>query len=402
MAEYRYRAINPNGRIQRGTLPAHSTHDLHLQLQQAGMVLIESRPAPANDRSFWQSQRKHNLRDMAQLCRQLAQLEQASVPLSETLTEISNGLPAGMLRQGLNHVQRDIQGGASLSQAMALRPRLFHAPMPTLIGAGEMTGRLAQTFSQLATHFDWQQQLRSRLARTLGYPIFALIAMIAVVMFLLTTVIPETSQFLTTLNVKLPAHTRALINIANFVRSWGLSILLTISATIALLMTLRKRSASVAYRLDALVLRLPVIGNFLQQLELARFMQNIAMILDSGIDLLPALGTASHVVRNRAIRESLDIIVRQIEGGLPLSQAMRLSGLFPGLVLRIVRIGEEGGGLGSSFAQIATYYENDVQHAAELMVSALGPIITLLTGGLLIWLVMAVFMPIYDALPQLM
>ena len=402
MPDYKYRALNPRGRIQRGLLNADSPHDLTLQLQQAGMALIEARATLADSHRRFAIKARYQLRDMAQLCRHFSQLEQAAVPLTESLDEIRQSLPAGALRQTLHLVRRDIESGSSLSQALARRPAQFRAPMPALVGAGEATGRLAQSFDQLARHFDWQQNLRAKLTRTLGYPVFAFIAMLTVVLFLLVTVIPETSKFLADLNVKLPVHTLALIAIATFARDWGAPIAIVLGLAITALMTLRKRSAVLAYWLDAQWLRLPILGAFLQKLELARFTQNIAMMLDSGIDLLPALGTATNVIRNRAVRENLEIVSGQLENGLPLSRALGLSGLFSSLVLRIVRIGEEGGGLPASFTQIATYYENDVQHGAELMVSALGPLITLMTGSLLVWLIVSVFMPIYDALPQLM
>lgn len=400
MPDYRYRALNMRGRIQNGTLAAETPRDLQLRLMQAGMTLIESRiHRPSGWRLLVQ---RGGLRDLAQFCQHVAQLERASVRLTDTLRDVTSSLPETKLRQQLLAVTHEVESGSSLSQALSTHPASFPPPMPSLIAAGEASGRLAESFTQLAAHYTWQAKLRSRLMRVLAYPLFALIAMVGVMLFLLAYVIPETAEFLYSMNVTLPGYSLALMAIAAFTVRYGIWLATCLAVLLAVLVFLYKRNAGFAYQMDRLALKLPLIGAFLGKLDLARFAKTLSMLLNSGIDLPPALQTAGGAVRNRAMIEQLDIVRAQVNNGNPLSLAAQLSGIFTPLITRMIVAGEESGGLPQAWKNIAEFYEDDVQHSAETIVSALGPIVTLVTGGLLIWLVLAVFLPIYDVLPKLM
>lgn len=399
MPDYRYRALAAQGRIQKGHLSADTTGDLQLRLRQAGLTLIEATPARTTDwRENWQPVR---LRDLAQFCRHAAQLEQAAVKLTDILHDISSSLPPSRLRLKLQQITHEVESGQRLSESLSSRPRDFPTPMPSLIAAGEASGRLGDSLSLLASHFDWHARLRSRLSRVLAYPFFALVAMIAVILFLLVYVIPETSQFLGNMQAKLPRHSQILLNIAAFTVHWGREIIAILFLTAISAILLYRRSNSVAYHFDRILLRLPLIGPFTAKLFLARFTKILSMLLISGIDLPPALITAGNTISNRAMRESVATIESQIDQGNAVSFAFQLSGIFPPLVCRMVMAGEESNSLPTALQHVAHYYEEDVQNAAEFIVTAIGPLITLVTGGLLIWLILAVFMPIYDALPQL-
>ncbi len=402
MPDYRYRALNPRGRVQRGELTAASPYDLQHQLQQAGISLIESRERPVSSRRFNLRSQGPHLRNLAQLCLHIAQLERAAVRLTDTLRDVAATLPADKLRTALNASITEIEAGGTLSEALALRPTLFPTPMPALVAAGEATGRLGDVFGQLASHFDWRAKLRARIMRVIAYPLFSLVTMVSVVFFLLGYVVPQTSAFLHDMNVALPAHTVALLKTAEFVSTYGMPLLIVLLCTTFSSLFAYRRSTAFASWADRQLLHAPVIGSLWRRLELARFTRSLAMMVDSEIDLLTALATSAQAIRNRALLESITTLREQVQNGIALSRAAQLSGEFPSLVQRMLSVGEQGGKMPSALYNVADYYEADVQRNAEDLVATLGPTITIVTGGLLIWLVTAVFMPIYDALPQMM
>ncbi|MGE3770629.1 MAG: type II secretion system F family protein [Bdellovibrionales bacterium] len=400
MATYKYRALNPRGRVLNGTLAATNELDLQQQLLQAGITLIEAKPYTETP-SALALLRRVRTQDLAQLCLNMEQLQRAGVKLTDALRDVIEATTVPRLQIALANVLQDVDDGSSLSQAMMQHRRIFPPLMIALIAAGETTGRLADAFQELAQHFDWQERLRNRLVRVSAYPLFTVLAMFCVMVLMLGYVVPETSTFLYSLNIALPAHTVALISTSEFFAAyWRLfAIIILLGAGIAYLAG--RQSTEVRYVLAGIVLRLPTIGMLLRKINLARFMHTFALMFASGLGMITALETASRTVSNAVLSESLGVIREQVQNGNPLSLALRLSGEFPGMVQRMIRIGEESGKLAPALRHVADYYERDVQETIQSMIGAIGPVLTLIAGGLLIWIAVAVFVPVYNALPQL-
>lgn len=401
MPNFRYRALNPRGRVLSGTLPAANELDLQQQLQQAGITLIESRVQDEKSKAL-HFLHPVRMRDLIQMCMHLEQLERAGVRVTDALRDITEATGNPYLQAVLSDVMRDVDNGLALSAALAKHQQAFPPLMASLIGAGETTGRLADVFKQLTEHFSWQERLRGRLTRASAYPAFTLIAMIIVIVFIMGYVIPQTTEFLYSLNIPLPAQTRALIETSSLVQAYWLPTVAIMIGIVALWRVLRKQSRDFAFFSARLLLRTPLLGKLIQKVNLARWSHTFAVMFASGIEMLPALETSAKTVSNEVLAESLHVIREQVQNGNPLSLAIRLSGEFPALVQRMLKIGEETGDLTPALTHVADYYERDVQEAAQALIGAVGPALTLVAGGLLMWMTLAVFVPIYDALPQLM
>lgn len=401
MPNYRYRALNPRGRVLTGTLPAANELDLQQQLQQAGMTLIESRTQDDLSRALF-FLHPVRLRDLIQMALHMEQLQRAGVRITDALRDITEATSNPYLQAVLADVMRDVDNGMALSEALKRQQRAFPPLMASLIAAGESTGQLADVFKQLSAHFSWQERLRSRLLRASTYPAFTLVAMLLVITFVMGYVIPQTSEFLYALNIVLPPQTVALIQTSAVVQAWWLPTTISLAIGVLLWRFLRRQSHDFAYASARLALRLPLLGTLIQKVNLARFAHTFAVMFQSGIEILPALETSTKTVTNEVLAESLHVIREQVQAGNPLSLAMRLSGEFPALVQRMLKIGEETGDLAPALNHVADYYERDVQEAAQAFIGAVGPTLTLVAGGLLVWMTVAVFLPIYDALPQLM
>lgn len=401
MPNYRYRALNPRGRVLAGTLPAANELDLQQQLQQAGMTLIESRTQDEASRAL-HFLHPIRLRDLIQMCMHMEQLERAGVRITDALRDITEATGNPYMQALLSDVMRDVDNGLALSAALAKHQQAFPPLMASLIGAGESTGRLADVFKQLTDHFSWQERLRGRLLRASAYPAFTLVAMLLVIVFIMGYVIPQTTDFLYSLNIALPGQTIALIKTSAAVQAYWLPTIVTLAIGILVWRTLRRQSRDFAFLSARLVLRTPLVGTLIQKVNLARWSHTFAVMFASGIEILPALETSTKTVTNDVLAESLHIIREQVQAGNPLSLSVRLSGEFPSLVQRMLKIGEETGDLAPALSHVAEYYERDVQSAAQALIGAVGPALTLVAGGLLMWMTLAVFVPIYDALPQLM
>lgn len=398
---YKYRALSPRGRVRSGTLAAHNERDLQQQLIHAGMALIEARPFAGTSTQLGQL-RPVGSRDLMHLCLNLEQLLRAGVTITDALRDTADAATIPRLRAALEIVLRDVSHGAALSHALGQHPRIFPPLMVALIAAGEATGRLAASCGNAAAHFRWAGTLRQKLLRVTLYPVFSLIVIMLVSALLLGYVVPQVGVFLASLGVPLPSHTLLLLSFANFLANNAATIGITLLfAEFIVTITLR-RSTEARYQASACLLRLPVIGPLVAKTTLARFMHTFALLFGSGLALTDAMAIASRTVANPVIAEALETAGTQVDSGNPLSLALKLSGDFPGLVLRMLKIGEDSGDMAGALHHAADYYERAADDAMQTALGIIGPALTLLAGGLLMWIAAAIFIPIYSSLPQLM
>jgi len=401
MATYKYRAINPRGRTLAGTLGAINELDLQHQLLQAGLTLIESRPQYETGLN---TARFHPIRhlDLVQLCLNLGQLENADVKLTDNLRDVAEVTENSRLQQALLRVQQEVSSGIPLSHALERYKDVFPHLMVALIRAGEATGKLANAFSDLAKHFEWQEKLRGKLQRAASYPFFCLVTMFGVLALMLGYVVPEVTQFLYSLSVPLPFYTTLLISLSGIATAYGQAFLFALIGITAGTIIAMRQSREIHYKASAILLRLPIAGKLIRQINIARFIHTFSLVYNTGLGMMAAIDTAKDTVSNLLLHESIGIIQEQVRNGTPLSLAMKLSGEFPNLVQRMMKIGEESGQLETALQHITDYYEQSVQQNIETTIGTIGPTLTLVAGGLLIWIAIAVFSPVYNALPQLM
>jgi type IV pilus assembly protein PilC len=400
MPQYAYRAVNPNGRQLRGALAAANERDLHQALGAIGLELIDCRLLAAR-RSMMIGRGRLDSRELIQLCIHLEQLQRAGVPLLEGLADVRDSTDVPRLRDLAAEIHRDVSEGQPLSVAFAKHPKVFGNLFTALISAGEATGKLADSFHQLARHLKWTAAMGSKVRKATRYPAVVACVVLGVTVFMMAGVVPQVVEFLAANNQTLPIWTEALIATSNFVRDfWPLLVGLPPVAFV-LVRILARRSAEFAYRLDALLLRLPVGGKVLRKLALARFAQMFAVMFQSGIDILACLDAGRKVTGNRVLSEALGLVRQQVQVGSTLSAAMAASGEFPSRVCRMVKIGEETGNLTETLSQVAEFYDQDVDASIDAMISLIEPALTAVLGLVMAWIALAVFGPIYDSLDQL-
>jgi type IV pilus assembly protein PilC len=363
MAAFQYKAIDRTGRPARGKLDAANEVDLELRLKKMGLDLITSRMLRSHAPSLASGQITRT--DLITFCFDLEQITRAGIPILEGLRDLRDGMDNPRFREILTSVLEDIEGGKTLSQALSGFPKVFAPVFVSLIRAGELSGTLTEVFENLGETLKWQDELASQTKKLLAYPAMVLVVVLGVMVFLLLYLVPQVTSLLKTMGLALPLQTRILIGLSNFVATWWpLLLFLPVAASVGIGIFARANPRS-RYLIDYALLRLPVTGVILQKIILARFANFFALMYRSGITVLDAIRTSEDIVGNRVIAESLQRAGQQINAGENMSEAFQNLGVFPPLVIRMLRTGENTGALDVALLNITYFYNRDVKESVD-------------------------------------
>ena len=328
------------------------------------------------------------------LCtRQLATLVKAGMPLLRALRTVSDQLEPGLLRQVFSGVAQDVEAGVKLSEALARFPRWFPPYYVNMVRAGEVGGLLDEILLRLADLLEKQQRLRERVKGALMYPAFVLFAAGAILIILMVFVVPTFIGMFSELGSALPLPTRVLVGVAELVRHWWVAVL---AACVGLGFLLRFLAGTEGGRraLERALYHAPIIGPLVQQLLIARFARTFGTLLASGVPILSALDTVRSTVTNVVVDEALEDVSRSLKIGESLARPMELSNVFPPLVSRMVALGEETGQLDKMLVQLAATYEEQVEVQLAGLTQLLEPVLIVTVGGIVGFIVIAMFLPL--------
>jgi type IV pilus assembly protein PilC len=399
MPTYNYKAVDQKGFPAHGQLDAQNEIDLELRLEHMGLSLITFRAVKKANPLF--SSNKVGLQDLVMFCFQLEQLSTAGVPLLEGLTDLRDTTANPHFQKIIGSLVSEVEGGKMLSQAMAEYPNVFNFVFVSLVRAGEQTGKLPEVFENLSATLKWQHELISQTKRLIAYPIFVLVVVIVAVSFLMISLVPQMTTFLNNMGQELPTQTKILLLISKvFVDFWWLILLLPILATVGIALGI-KHSARFRYRVDYAKLYMPITGPILQKIILARFARYFALMYQTGIPVLDAIKTCEDIVSNQVLADALARAHQQINAGDSMSESFRNVGLFPPLVVRMIKVGENTGGLDKSLLNISYFYDRDVNESIEKMLKLIEPALTVVLGGILAFIMFSVLGPVYDSFSKL-
>ncbi|MCB9976644.1 MAG: type II secretion system F family protein [Rhodospirillales bacterium] len=402
------------GRQVRGTLSARSEVDLYNQLQTAGLELVQcaslsQKRAKIPGISF----SKVKTRDLIQFFISMQQMQGAGVPMLDALADIRDATSNDMLRDMISELHRDVRDGASLSEAMEKHPKIFKPLYISLIKAGEDTGDLTSSYSQLEKFLKWVDEMQSKIKKATRYPIIVTVVVLFTIIFMMSYVVPQIVGFLKFLDIELPWYSVWLINTSNFfitpqyeilgVPIYGSIIVLVVPAVlVTVFITLRRMSDEVAYRVDSLYLNMPVAGPLIRKITIARYSQTFAALFTSGIDVINALKSARNTVNNLVLIDAMESVETYVKSGSPLSDAFNASGEFPSMVVRMVKIGEESGKLGEVLDQVSAFYTKDVDEAIDGLIEMIQPTLTCILALVIVWIAAGSLGPIYMNLGNMM
>lgn len=396
MPAFQYKAIDREGRYAHGRLDAANDIDLELRLKKMGLDLITFRALSRNASVI--ARGTITRQDLITFCFDMEQVSQAGIPLIEGLRDLREGMDNPRFREVLTSVLEDIEGGKTLSQAMAAFPQVFGSVFVSLVRAGELAGRLTEVFESLGATLKWQDELVSQTRKLLIYPSLVLVVVSGVIVFLLIYLVPQVVGLLTTMGMELPLQTRILIGLSDFtVRFWWLLLVIPVLAISGVTLTLRVNPRA-RLMFDYLLLKIPVIGVILQKIMLARFANFFALMYRSGITILDAMRTSEEIVGNQYVADGLRRAGQQINAGESLSEAFQNLGMFPPLVTRMLRVGENTGALDTALMNVTYFYNRDVRESVDRALKLLEPMLTLVLGIVLALILFSVLTPIYDIL----
>ncbi|NTV09425.1 MAG: type II secretion system F family protein [Zoogloea sp.] len=397
MARYNYRALRQDGLPVRGTLEADSLDDLERQLAAMHLDLLQGRPAGLGFRSA----RRVPRRALINFCFHLEQLLRAGVPILEGLADLRDATRHAGFHTVLGGVVARIEGGATFSEALAADPLGFDRIFVGLAAAGEQSGTLPEMLGRLAATLKREDEFAAHTRKLMLYPAFVGSIILVAISVSLLVVVPELAKLFKSTGQTLPLSTRILIGASDFLRHYGW--LLALAALLAVLWAGYRRATDNTWRarLDQFALQLPFIGQLRRKIVLARFASLFATLYAAGIPIVEALRTTAGAIGNAAIGASLARAGDAIMEGRSLSAAFAEEALFPPLLVRMLKIGETTGGLDTALANLAYFYERDVQEAIAGLQALMEPALTVVLGGVLLWVMAAVLGPIYDIISTL-
>lgn len=398
MALFSYRAMNADGRFVMGEMEAANLVDLELRLRRIELDFING--GPVKYKSAFRGGAIAR-RELINFCFHLEQLTRAGVPIVDALTDLRDSLEQARFRAIVASLIESIEGGQTLSQALSEHPKVFSVVFCSLVRAGEATGNLPEVLKNLNESLKHEDELASHTKKLLLYPSIVAIVVLSVTVFLLAYVVPELAKAIRGLGQTLPLQTRILIALSDGMKHyWHIALALPTLAVTALIFAVRNNPKA-RHRFDSLKLQLPVVGGILRKIILARFAAVFAMMYGSGIAIIDAIRATEDVVGNRVMREALQRVGQLITEGQNVTTAFQNVGLFPPLVVRMLRVGENTGALDTALANVSYFYNRDVRESIEKLQSIIEPTLTALLGGALLWVMLSVLGPVYDVITKL-
>lgn len=392
MPTYRYLALTPDGQKRRDLLQADSERQARQQLRDRGLFPRQLTPVKTPHQR--QSRRTRiNPEQLSLLTRQLATLVEAGIPLGDALSALAEQADKPSTRSLMIAIVERVREGYSLADSLKAHPSTFSPLYCALVAAGEKAGRLAQVLEQLAEHLERNQQQRQKARTALIYPLVLICVCIAVVIGLMTYVVPKLAAQFERSDMTLPTLTQLMISLSEGLQHWGPALAIGL-----LLISLMGRKAlqypAARARWDQQLLRLPRLGELLKLLDTARLTRTLAILTRSGIDLLEALKVSRDTLGNQCMRTAVEQIRDQVATGVPLNQAMAHTGYFSPTLRHMIASGEASGRLDTMLARIAVAQETTFNRRVDTALALFEPLLILTMGGIVLTIVLSILLPI--------
>lgn len=396
MPIYRYAAKDNQGKTQLGEVEAQSESTAAKLLRDEGFFVISLKPKRGGLAlgSLIPFLGKVSLGDIVNFTTQLATMMSAGLPLAQALGLLSAQSRNEKIREVIDKVLKDVEGGLALSKSFAKHPEVFPETYVSLVRAGEASGNLDTVLNKLAHSLEKKRDFQSRTKGALIYPVIVLFAMLGVLVIIVVFVIPKLSDMYASLEIELPLPTRVLMAVSSFVINfWWLMILLGIGGAFGLRLYLQTPGGKRVF--SRLILKVPLMGLISRESELTNFAMTLGMLTGAGVPIVEGLEIVASSVSNILYQEAITAAAVDVERGLPLSTPLGKGDLFPPIVGQMIAVGEETGKMGEILDKLAGYFETEVDRKVKNLSTALEPIIIVGLGLMVGVLIISVITPIY-------
>jgi len=398
LSAFVYEARDELGKRRKGVIQADNARAARAQLRQQGLlpeVITASRQDDETKRRFKSFTNPMRGSALALLTRQLATLIQAGMPIDEALKTAALQTERASAKRLILDVRAKLVEGHSLANSLAIAPNSFNTLYRSLVKAGEASGLLGQVLEQLADYLETSLDTQQKLAGAMVYPIILMIVATAIVVFLMTSVVPDIVAVFVRSKQELPGLTQAVIGLSNFIIDYGWFLLVGVILAVVGIIKLLKHE-QVEPRWHKSQLRLPVIGKVIRSIEASRYASTLNILVRSGVNLVDALKIATQVMTNRTMKAANDTIVDRVIAGSSLFRAMEESKEFPLLLVHMVGSGERSGELAPMLAKASTHQERELNGKISAAITVIEPLMILLMGGIVLTIVLAVLMPMLE------
>lgn len=397
MPRFQYRAADANHRIVKGQIEALHETDLVTQLDRLELTLVRASVVTKHKRAV----KSLTQQELINFLFQMEMLMRAGVPILTALGDMRDtaaSTEGQLLSAGL---YERIQSGETLAAAMGKYPGIFSEVVVNLVSSGEVTGSLPEVLRELVRALKWQHEIAAQTKKMLMYPAFAMTVISVVVIFIMMYVVPQLTTFLLSMEQGVPIQTRALIWVSDlFLKYWWALIALP-PLLIAGIVALAQVNPGVRHFLHFLVLRIPIIGEVLKKIILARLTDTFALMYGTGIPVLDGLGHCRKVSGNLVIQGAIGRVIERIASGTSISSSFAAERLFPVLVIRMLQVGESSGALDESLKNVSYFYTREINESIGKVQAMIEPIITVVMGLVLGWIIFAVLSPVYDSISKM-
>ena len=399
MPLYTYKAIDAQGKNVVGRTEAINPFDLEQRLLRMGLDLVYGAPTSQASRLIGGARIKRQ--DLINFCFHLEQLANAGVPVVEGLIDMRDSVENPRFLEVVSGLLESIEGGRNLSQALAEYPEVFGKVFVSLVRSGEQTGRLGEVLKSLTESLKWEDELAAQTRKLLIYPLFVGGIVLLVTFFLMIYLVPQMTGFIRNMGQEIPLQTRILIHVSDFIVGYWWAVLAAPFVAWFGVQYAARSNPAVAYTLDRYKIGMPLVGPILKKIVLSRFAASFAMMYASGITVLDAIRSSEEIVGNRPVEYALRTAGQQIAEGKNLTVAFQDAGLFPPLVIRMLRIGENTGALDTALLNVSYFYNREVKEAIGRLQAMIEPAMTLVLGLILGWVMLSVLGPVYDTISKM-
>jgi type IV pilus assembly protein PilC len=398
MALFSYKAIDAQGKSVTGRVEAVNLFDLEQRLARMGLDLVVGGQTKQRTRlGGGRIARK----DLINFCFHLEQLAGAGVPVIESLADLRDSVENPRFREVMSGLVESIEGGKNLSASLTEFPEVFSKVFVSLVRSGEQTGKLPEVLRSLNESLKWEDELAAQAKKLMMYPAFVGGIVLLVTFFLMIYLVPQMTGFIRNMGQEIPLQTRILIAVSDFFVHYWWAVVAAPFVAWAGLRFAAGRNPSVQYTLDQYKLAMPLVGPILRKIILSRFASSFAMMYASGITVLDAIRSCEEIVGSKPLENALRLAGQQIAEGKNLTAAFADLGLFPPLVIRMLRVGENTGALDTALLNVSYFYNREVRESIAKVQALIEPGLTLLLGAILGWVMLSVLGPVYDAISKM-
>jgi len=402
MPSFAYQAKDSTGRSVNGIIEAENERVLRAKLREMNYFVTgiseKSTGVLTTDLGAVFSRiRGVNEQALVVFSRQFATMINAGLAMVRCLDVLSVQTEDKMLRDVIIAVRRDVEGGSTLANALGKFPKVFTALFVNMVRAGELGGILDEVLNRLATFLEKDYNLKKKVKAAMTYPLVILVMAVLIVFFLVTFIMPTFVELFVGMNMKLPWPTKILIGVTNGLGHWQIDLAILAVFIVALIL-FRRYVSTPAGRLqyDKFKLKLPVFGMLIRKVAISRFCRTLGALLQSGVPIMQALEIVGKASGNEVVAQTVLRVRESVREGESIALPLQLSGLFPPLVTQMVAVGEETGNLDGMLTKIADFYDTEVEYMLASLTSLLEPLMILIMGFIVGFIVISVFLPLYQ------